>query len=235
MDETICRFAVGSATGPRSSSYRVWAAKNSSDFFIAGRSTAGLIKVSVHAPRPEKGLEQQSHHGLTAQYAAELRASGKWAAASRLFATWEGREVTPVLREQFLLFIPGYALRAFSEPAGKLQGVQWIPAPPPEHSVMVAAYVAAPDVNLPSEGLLGHGRLRDGRLVLIVHRTVPRSSAEFDPRQLSRAKLDLRKFSPEELQLSCMRALLLGRCGATGAWTEMAGDLLLAGMRGELT
>jgi hypothetical protein len=42
------RFAVGSPTGLRSSTWRIWSAKHTKDVYLAARSIAGLQKVSLH-------------------------------------------------------------------------------------------------------------------------------------------------------------------------------------------
>jgi hypothetical protein len=46
-DGTI-RFAVGSPTGLRSSTWRIWSAKHTKNVYLAARSIAGLQKVSLH-------------------------------------------------------------------------------------------------------------------------------------------------------------------------------------------
>jgi hypothetical protein len=45
------RFAVGSPTGLRSSTWRIWSAKHTKDVYLAARSIAGLQKVSLHETR----------------------------------------------------------------------------------------------------------------------------------------------------------------------------------------
>jgi len=45
------RFAVGSPTGLRSSTWRIWSAKHTKDVYLAARSIAGLQKVSLHESR----------------------------------------------------------------------------------------------------------------------------------------------------------------------------------------
>jgi hypothetical protein len=42
------RFAVGSPTGLRSSTWRIWSAKHTKNVYLAARSIAGLQKVSLH-------------------------------------------------------------------------------------------------------------------------------------------------------------------------------------------
>jgi len=42
------RFAVGSPTGLRSSTWCIWSAKHTKDVYLAARSIAGLQKVSLH-------------------------------------------------------------------------------------------------------------------------------------------------------------------------------------------
>ena len=46
--ELVARFAVGSAEGPRSTVWRLWTRKGTSDVYIAARTLGGSLKVSLH-------------------------------------------------------------------------------------------------------------------------------------------------------------------------------------------
>lgn len=223
---TVCRFAVGSPNGPRSSSYRVWTARNSADVFIAARSTASIIKVTLHSARAEHGLGQEGHHGYTAEAVEKLRAAGKWTRSSRHLTKWPGRQVGPGLWEQFLLFVPANALRPFAGDRGGLRDVQWVPAPPPGQHAVFTTYVGPPELDHESPTILGRGRLCDGRMLWIVHRNMHRSPADYGGDADGRVRAAV-SYSEPELRAPDMRALLFGIVGQTGSWVELAGDMVL--------
>ena len=52
--QQVLRFAVGSAIGPRSRTWRLWVPKRKSDVYISGRSLGNSVKVSLHDPGPAR-------------------------------------------------------------------------------------------------------------------------------------------------------------------------------------
>jgi hypothetical protein len=50
----VLRFAVGSATGPRSRTWRVWVPKGKSDVYVSSRRLGNSVKVSLHEPGPSR-------------------------------------------------------------------------------------------------------------------------------------------------------------------------------------
>jgi hypothetical protein len=206
--------------------------------FLAGRTTATKFKVSLHSSRASKGLSREGHHGLTAEYVKMLRTFGKWADESRHFTKWRGRELAPGVWEQFLLFIPGNALRTIPEAPSRLTEVMWIPPPPEGHHAVVAVYIgpAQMDEQAPrATGLLGHGRLCDGRTLWIVHRNMRRKPADYggDPSGRVRAPIPS-NVRLEALRAPDVRAILFGLVGETGSWVELAGDMIIPDPMGAL-
>ena len=62
----VVRFAVGSPTGPRSRTWRLWVPRGKSDVYVSSRRVSNSIKVSLHEPGP-------SRFALTSEF---VRASG---------------------------------------------------------------------------------------------------------------------------------------------------------------
>ena len=52
--DQVLWFAVGSPTGPRSRTWRLWVPKHKSDVYISGRSLGNSVKVSLHEPGPSR-------------------------------------------------------------------------------------------------------------------------------------------------------------------------------------
>jgi hypothetical protein len=50
----IVRFAVGSSSGPRSRTWRLWVPKGKSDLYVSSRWLANSVKVSLHEPGPAR-------------------------------------------------------------------------------------------------------------------------------------------------------------------------------------
>jgi hypothetical protein len=73
------RFAVGSLTGLRSGSWRIWSAKNTPDVYLAPRFAAGVQKISFH----QSG--SWSHSLLRGEKSAPFVEPG----ASRRISIWQ--------------------------------------------------------------------------------------------------------------------------------------------------
>ena len=63
------RFAVGSRDGARSSLWRVWTGKNTSDVYVESRDVQGVMKFSLH----ESG---DWHYGYRPEYIRAEIAAG---------------------------------------------------------------------------------------------------------------------------------------------------------------
>jgi hypothetical protein len=102
----IVRFAVGSRAGPRSSAWRIWSAKNSTDVYLAARAIAGVQKISLH----ESGSWSYSY--LSEEKAAPFIAPG----ASRHVDIWQRPpEFGGGWRRGFAVIVPWTELRVWPE------------------------------------------------------------------------------------------------------------------------
>jgi len=52
--DQVLRFAVGTATGPRSRTWRLWVPKSKSDVYVSSRRLSNSVKVSLHEPGPSR-------------------------------------------------------------------------------------------------------------------------------------------------------------------------------------
>ncbi|MGH3072118.1 MAG: hypothetical protein ACRDNB_07595 [Gaiellaceae bacterium] len=57
----ILRFAVGTADGPRSPTWRLWVPRGKSDVYISSRRVANSVKVSLHEPGPSRFALTREH------------------------------------------------------------------------------------------------------------------------------------------------------------------------------
>ena len=179
MSNVVCRFAVGSPDGRRSSSYRVWTAAKHPDVYIAPRALGAIGKTTLHAARPDLELVEQGHTKLP-----EARGLAPYEKPHKLVVVsqWEGLEVEPGLVLHMMLGIPEFGLRVFTE--ARPVAITWIPAPPAGRQVQVSIYTDRSNIQrkVGADHLLGERTLCDGRRVLVVHqvRPEPRRS-EFEP------------------------------------------------------
>lgn len=110
------RWAIGSADGPRSSTWRLWGGKKG-DFYVAVRSLGATTKASFHR-------DGKCQVGFTQEYAGQ--ASQRFGVKSRHWETWK-LPPAPTVRVLQVL-VPRADLRRFSE--RKSGDVQWVPLPP---------------------------------------------------------------------------------------------------------
>lgn len=121
--EQVLRFAVGSAKGLRSRTWRLWVPRQKSDVYVAARRLGNSVKVSLHEPGP-------SRVALTSEW---VRTSGFQAPDgrdARLAVEWERprpRAPRQVARP-FSIIVPWDEVldRGYHE-RGE---VAWVPHPP---------------------------------------------------------------------------------------------------------
>jgi hypothetical protein len=81
--DQVLRFAVGSAIGPRSRTWRLWVPRRKSDVYLSSRRLANSVKVSLHEPGPAR-------FALTSEFVRK----GSWKAPEgrdpRLAIEWTG-------------------------------------------------------------------------------------------------------------------------------------------------
>src|SRR5688572_24955366 len=105
----VCRVAAGKESHALSGVWRIWAARNKPELYLAARDV-GQIKATVHCPRPGRATWKR-HFGFTSdaqgRVADAVRASGQ----ERHQATWPGAKLAPDLSLEWRIFVLGTALR----------------------------------------------------------------------------------------------------------------------------
>lgn len=132
-DVPVIRVAVGSREGPKSGVWRIWAAKDKSDVYVAIRSYAGIFKVSLH----ESG---ECFVGLTTQFAEANASALRGRGGSRHFDKWKrGTHSGSQLSIPFRLVFPATELREVRTEDDQDPLVEWIEPPAQDQSVDMAA------------------------------------------------------------------------------------------------
>jgi hypothetical protein len=126
------RLAVGSSAGLRSSAWRIWSAKNSTDVYLAARALAGVQKISLH----KSG--SWSYSFLSEEKAAPFVAPG----ASRHVDIWQSPpEFGEGWRRGFAVIVPWTELRVW--PEVEERAVDFAPHPGHGHWVIIEVVFGA--------------------------------------------------------------------------------------------
>jgi hypothetical protein len=164
----VLRFAVGSARGARSRTFRLWTEPGKSDVYIAGRRMGSSVKVSLHEPGPAR-------FAYTREYARHPDAIVK--EHERAIREWERpRPVFPgnPMVRPFAIIVPWNEVIDRGNP--EHGDVTWTPQPPDRSCVAFGVQHLAlgdigsrsVDVNLPAGvDLVGQVRLADGTIVIV--------------------------------------------------------------------
>jgi len=120
--EQVLRFAVGSAIGRRSRSWRVWVPRRKSDVYISGRSLGASVKASLH----ESGT---SRFALTTEWVRRKRFQAPEGRDQRLAVEWERPRPIPPRRfaRPFTIIVPWDEVR--ERDALEKGAIVWV-APP---------------------------------------------------------------------------------------------------------
>src|SRR4051794_32520708 len=94
--QQVLRFAVGTAGGPRSRTWRLWGPKGNGDVYASSRRIANSVKVSLHEPGP-------SRFALTSEFVRE-----------QAFVAPEGRDPRLAVEWNRPRTLPGCAVRPFA-------------------------------------------------------------------------------------------------------------------------
>jgi hypothetical protein len=171
--EFVCRVATGDQSGALSGVWRIWAARNQPDLFIAIRSLGGHIKAAVHCPR--EGMPTwKRHFGFVFDAKGDVAEAVRAAGGSRHKVTWSGAELGPDCWLEWRIFMLATALEKIPRPVSS--GVTLVP-PPTGGQCLVFAVIIGPA--MPTSGyprmqnfdthLVTEGRLSDGRRVWVVY------------------------------------------------------------------
>lgn len=156
----ILRFAVGTADGPRSRTWRLWVPSRKSDVYISGRRLGSSVKVSLHEPGP-------SRFAVTKEW---VRRTGFVAPAGRdqrLAVEWEQPRPSrscPIARA-FTIIVPWDEI--LDRDKGETGEVVWI-RPPSEdtciHFDVVYTPACAEVIGHPGAESMGTGLVGEVRL-----------------------------------------------------------------------
>jgi hypothetical protein len=159
------RFAVGSPTGLRSSTWRIWSAKHTKDVYLAARSIAGLQKVSLHESR------SWSHSFVSDERAKPFVPPGSsrhvdiWPAPPSFGEGW---------RRGYCIIVPSTDLRPWPQP--EPGDIAFAPLPGTGHWVYIeVVFVAAGTTTrlvFDEMHLIGSMSVVDGSGVKVVARRV---------------------------------------------------------------
>jgi hypothetical protein len=125
------RWAIGSPTKPRGSTWRFWANRKG-DFYVSVRSLGGTLKTSLHKDR-------RCHTAFTKEFEHKL-----FPGKSRFLDKWELADEPWVAAVQIVT--PFEELECFESP--DVTPMKWIPAPPNGHVTVVTLFVLSPDYKL---------------------------------------------------------------------------------------
>jgi hypothetical protein len=167
-DGQVLRFAVGSAIGPRSRSWRLWVPKRKSDVYISSRRLGNSVKVSLHEPGP-------SRIALTSEWLRQTGYQAPEGRDRRLAVEWQRPRPRPPrkIARAFSIVVPYDEVLDREIP--EVGQVAWIP-PPPEGTCIHfdVVYIPAgavvtghPGVRSMGTGLVGEVHLENGERVFV--------------------------------------------------------------------
>ncbi len=126
----VLRWAVGSAEGLHSSTWRLWDNKKG-DVYLSVGSLGGSVKASFHRDR-------RCQVGFTSNY--ELIARERYGVPNRHWGRW-ALENSPIVRAVWII-VPAYELRIFNN--NKKNEMKWLPEPEGECASVVSIFIAEP-------------------------------------------------------------------------------------------
>jgi hypothetical protein len=128
------RFGVGSPTGPRSGTFRLWAPKNKSDVYVASRPLAGVQQLSLHESgeclfqytRPEVAERWEPGRG---------RRIDKWRRPPETIDGWT---------RSFMVWVPESEVTPVPAGHEETKDIVWVPKPEPGEVIGFQVVIAQP-------------------------------------------------------------------------------------------
>lgn len=158
--DQVLRFAVGTAAGPRSRTWRLWVPKGKSDVYVSSRRIGNSVKVSLHEPGP-------SRFALTREFVDKGSFESPEGRDPRLAHEWERprtRQPNGAVRP-LVLIVPSDEVQ--ERDVDETGEVVWVP-PPLEGTAVHFDVVYVPDGMMVTDhpGARSMGTQLVGRVVL---------------------------------------------------------------------
>jgi hypothetical protein len=171
-----CRFAVGTNGCAYSSTWLVFTARKQPDLYIAVKSLSGLIKATVHCPRPPNHPDYGRHFGFVNEASGAIAAAVKADGDGRHVLRWTRYQLGSAHTLEYRVRVRGISLAHTGAPVRA--NVKLLPMPAEHECVDVGVLLGEPASLYPKEiggetHLLDEGRLSDGRRVWIIYCVYP--------------------------------------------------------------
>ena len=130
MDHGLRVIVGDEAGGPRSSLWRVWTGRHTSDVYLGARPIAGAVRVSLHESGKWRFAFTKEHQFGPKPLIRpdEDRAKFKWDRPPEVF---------PGLTRAFVISVPSSELMEPAGPPELQRPAIWLPIPPPNHQVEI--------------------------------------------------------------------------------------------------
>lgn len=171
-----CSFAVGANGCAYSGTWLVFTAKKQPDLYIAVKSLSGLVKATVHCPRPPDHPDYERHFGFVGEASGAVAAAVKADGRSRHVLRWTGYQLGSTYTLEYRVRVRGISLADTGTPVPA--NVKLLPMPREHECVDVGVLLGELGSLCPKEiggvtHLLDDGRLADGRRVWIIYCVLP--------------------------------------------------------------
>lgn len=166
--DQVLRFAVGSPTGPRSRTWRLWVPRRKSDVYVSSRRVGNSVKVSLHEPGPAR-------FALTSELVRKGTFQAPEGRDPRLAVDWERPRPKPPgqIARPLALIVPWDEV--LERDVDETGDVVWTPPPPEDTCVHFdVVYVPAgmpvtghPGARSMGTELVGEVELENGERVFV--------------------------------------------------------------------
>jgi hypothetical protein len=167
-----CRFAVGDSGLAFSAVWLVFTAKKQSDLYIAVKALSGILKATVHRPRPPKHMGYERHFGVVGE-ASDMIADGlKADNGGRHVLRWAGYRLGSTCTLEYKIRVRGISLASVGLPVSP--NVKLLPMPRAHECIDIGVLLGEPGSSFPKEinggtRILDRGHLSDGSPVWIIY------------------------------------------------------------------